>query len=264
MRISTPRHCASRTIAPGGIIPPGVLRFGAGRMFRLTHNVDAVIVALKDLASSKVPQATVLALNDTAYDGLRALQEEMRDEFDRPTRWALNAFMVWRADKRTLTAMVKERPSVGSRHFLKVQGTGGVRPATGLETALRSRLKFAGVIGAAVPAYGAKLDAYGNWSGGERNQALSSVQAQRDATANTTEASRKRNKKRAQYFVPKPGSKLGPGIYRRDGKEIAKVLSFVDGGASYSKRIDWQQTVADRAAQVYAGHFGRHLTGVMR
>jgi hypothetical protein len=244
----------------------GVSLCGAAMQVTVTHNIADVARALSRLAKDHVPYATARALNDTAADGLVALQDEMKAQFDRPTRWTLNAFMVWRADKRTLRAEVKERPSVGKRHYLKVQGTGGVRPSTGIENALRSRAGYAGHIGSVAPARGARLDASGNWSNGERNQALSGIRAQRDATANTTARSKAlaKNRGRGDYFVPKPGSGLSPGIYRRQGKVLTKVLNFSEAGASYGKRIDWRETVAGRTAQVYRGHFERRLAEAIR
>lgn len=232
----------------------------------IAHNIGEVTAWLGRLARDQVPFATAMALNDTAADALEAVKEEMAQVFDRPTRWTLNAFMVWRADKRTLKAAVKERPSVGPRHYLKVQGTGGVRPATGIEGALRSRAAYAGRIGSVAPAKGARLDAHGNWSSGERNQALSGIKAQRDPTANTTARSKAltKNKGRATYFVPKPGSGLAPGIWKREGKQVVKVLHFSEAGASYRKRIDWRETVERRAAQVYLGHFRRRLDQAIR
>lgn len=235
-------------------------------MLTLTHNIQEIERALDEIAKSQVPQATAWALNDTAYDGLKALQEEMVKVFDRPVRFTLNAFMVWRADKRTLKAVVKERPDVGPRHYLKVQGTGGTRPSTGVEGLLRAR--YGGDIVTAIPAGGAKRDAHGNWSPGERQQALSGIGAQRDARSNTTAASSKRSraKKRAEYFVPKPGSNLSPGIYRRErgSGDLEKVLTFSSKPATYSKRIDYHEVVQRKTREVYASHFDAALKKAIR
>ena len=205
-------------------------------MLSIQTNIKEFKVAFAKFTHSVVPEVTAMALNDTAYDGLDAVKKEMTDKFDSPTRWTLNAWMVWRADAKTLRAEVKPRPSMGRRHYLKVQVAGGVRPHTGVEGALRGRLKYAGNIASVTPAKGARLDASGNWSSGQRNQVLSGVQAQRDATSNTTKGSRTRAKKRAQYFVPKPGSGLSPGVWQRDGDTLSKVLHFTQSASSYGDR----------------------------
>jgi hypothetical protein len=211
---------------------------------------------LNDVARRQLAQATVWALNDTAGDVLDHMQTRMGAVFDRPTRFALNAFMVWRATKSTLTAEVRERPSVGARHFLKVQEAGGARPQTGLERLMTSRLAYGGQINGVVPAAGAKLNAFGNWSPGQRNQVLSAVQAQGDSRSNTTAASRKRAKGRASYFVPREGSRLSPGVWKRDGrKRLTKVLHFTTAMPVYRERLGFY----DGAQDVFDTRFPDHL-----
>lgn len=237
-------------------------------MFKLDiANLPEVKAEIMRLATNHVPKATYRALNDTAYDALSDLQTEMKSTFDRPTRFALNAFMVWRATPQSLTAEVKERPSVGPRHFLKVQQSGGVRPNTAFEGLLRSKIGNAAHIAAVAPAYGAKLDGFGNWSSGERNQALSGIKAQRDERSNTSTASAKlsRNRNRAAFFVPNEGSRLSPGIYRRKGKDAPeKVLSFLDARPKYEKRIDYRDVVERTAKAVYETHFEKRLNLLLK
>lgn len=205
---------------------------------------------LNDVERKQVPIATVWGLNDTASDVLAHMQSQMDVVFDKPTRFAKNAFMVWRATKATMMAEVKERPSVGARHFLKVQERGGARGQTGLEKLLDSRLNYDGQIVAVVPAAGAKLNAFGNWSSGERNKVLSAVQSQRDSQANSTDASKARSKSRVGYFVPRPGSKLSAGVWKRSGKKgsLTKILHFTTAMPTYDKRLgfyDGAQSVFD-------------------
>lgn len=209
---------------------------------------------LTNLEVAQLPFAGANALNDTAADALKHIQDRMDVVFDRPTRFTKNALMVWRAKKGNLEAQVKERPSVGSRHYLKIQEEGGVRPQTGLEKLLASKVSFAGILAAAVPAAGAKVDSYGNWSSGERNQVLSALGAQRDGRSNQTEASRKRNKGRASYFVPKSG--LSPGVYKRtlDGK-VSKVLTFTTSMPSYGQRLGFY----DGVQEVWEAKLPQHL-----
>jgi hypothetical protein len=214
---------------------------------------------LTNLERAQLPFAAANALNDTAAEALSAVQDLMDVVFDRPTRFARNAFMVWRANKRTLEARVQERPSVGPRHFLKVQEAGGARPQTGLERLLSSKVATSVPLQAAVPADNARLDAFGNWSAGERNQALSGIGAQRDARANTTAASgrRSRAKGRAKYFVPKVG--LPPGIYKRDGGGISMVLAFTSKVPSYAPRFRFYEGVAEVWEARLPDHLDRRL-----
>ena len=221
---------------------------------KISLDDTAFLRQLTNLEVVQLPFAGAMALNDTANDVLKHMQGRMDVVFDRPTRFTKNALHVWRASKTNLEAQVKERPSVGPRHYLKVQEFGGVRPQTGVEKLLSSRLAYDGVIAAIVPASGARLDAFGNWSSGERNQVLSALKAQRDVTANQTEASRKRKRNRASYFVPKAG--MPAGVYRRDGDgNVSKVLTFLTSAPSYSPRLGFY----DEAASVWAARLPDHL-----
>lgn len=216
---------------------------------------------LDDIEKEQMPQATVWALNDTANDILEHVQDRMEIVFDRPTRFTKNAFMVWRAKKNTLEAKVQERPSVGSRHYLKVQETGGARPKTGLERMLSGSLAYDGVMAALVPAAGARLDRFGNWSKGQRNQAISGIRAWGETgySANATNASQARNRGRAGYFVPKSGGRLSPGIWKRTGKgkreKLTKVAHFLDYMPRYTERLEFLEGAEEIFDRRFATHF---------
>lgn len=225
-------------------------------MLKISLDDQALQRNLRQLADRDAKQAVAWALNDTADDVLKHVQDRMDQVFDRPTRFTKNAFMIWRAKPNDLEASVLERPTVGARHYLKTQELGGQRGQTGLEALLSSRLSYAGIIQSVMPAGGARLDAYGNWSNAERNQALSAVQSQRDASTNTTAASRKRHRKRAGFFVPREGSSLSPGIWKRAGDgTISKVLHFSAVAPAYTKRLGFQ----DGAEEVYRAQLPGHL-----
>lgn len=212
---------------------------------------------LRQLTDRKIKIAASWALNDTAKDVLAHVQGRIGEVFDRPTHFTRNAFTVRGARPDNLVVEVGERPSVGKRHYLKVQEAGGVRGRTGLEGLLDARLAYDGIITAIVPAGGARLDAYGNWSTAERNRALSAVQAQRDTRTNTTAASRKRNRKRAGFFVPSAESRLSAGIWKRDADgSISKVVHFTRAMPVYDKRLGFY----DGAEQVYRLKLPAHLT----
>ena len=215
---------------------------------------------MTNLEARQLPFASAMALNDTAKEMLEQVQQNMRDRFDRPTRFALNAFMVWRATKSKLVAEIKERPSVGPRHFLKVQEAGGARPQTGLDKGFATRLAYEGIIAAVTPASGARIDGFGNWSSGERNQVLSALGAQRDQAANSTVASRKRARGRASYFVPRNGG-LSPGVYKRasPGAEPVKVLHFHEFMPRYQERLGFFDQVGETWRDSFAGHLRKRL-----
>jgi hypothetical protein len=208
-----------------------------------------------EIERKQLPMATAWALNDTAQEVLEHVQQRMEVVFDEPTRFAKNAFHVWRAKKTDLTAKVQERPSVGSKHFLKVQERGGRRPKTGLERMLSASLAYDGILAAVVPAAGAKLNRHGNWAPGQRNQAISAIKGWSETgyKANATKDSKARNRSRAAYFVPRSGSKLSPGIYKRTGRgmreKVVKIAHFLDSLPNYTERLgfyDGTEEVFDR------------------
>lgn len=230
------------------------------RDFSLGMHLDPsdFLKASDQIEREQLPMATAWALNDTAQEVLEHVQNKMEVVFDEPTRFTKNAFHVWRATKTNLTARVQERPSVGSKHFLKVQERGGRRPKTGLERMLSSSLAYDGLLTAVVPAAGAKRNKFGNWAPGQRNQAISAIKGWSEAgyKANVTKDSRARNKGRAAYFVPRPSSSLSPGIYKRTGskkrEKIVKVAHFLDSLPRYSARLGFY----DGADQVFDRRFG--------
>lgn len=209
----------------------------------------------------QVPYAASRALNDTADEAMDAIRTHMQRQFDRPTRWTLNAFRVDRANKAKLSAVIELKDAQKRQHYLRVEARGGIRPMTGVEKLLERRLAYAGIIQTVTPASGARLDRFGNLSRGQRNQILSAIQAQRDSHANTTKRSRARNRRRTQYFVPREGSRLSPGVWARTSKRgsVRKVLHFSAAQASYRKRLFLHERVQRTARARFAAHFRRRM-----
>jgi len=216
----------------------------------LTADVSDFLRRADDLVTRQLPIIEVWAVNWTAYDAQAALKSRMQVVFDRPTTWTLNAFHVWRARKSSPFATVAPRPSMDSRHYLRVQNAGGARPQTALEKLMSHRVVTDQILRSVLPADGARLNAYGNWSPGERNQALSEIGAQRQdmrrgASANATSASiaRARKRGRDKYFVPKNGG-LAPGIWKRNARgDLSQVVFFSDKAPVYQPVLDFEGVV---------------------
>lgn len=205
----------------------------------------------------KVAFATKDALNDAGADAIEAVQDHMKRVFDRPTRWTLNAFWLRRASTQRQVARIERKSFAGRRFYLEVQASGGGRPQTGLERLMSSRLAYAGNIVAVTPAAGARRNRYGNMSPGQIQRILSAVQAQGDARQNTTAASKARGKRTEQYFVPRPGSRLSPGVWRRRGNKLTKVLHFTERAPQYRKRFHFERVAHNAAAATFRAHFAK-------
>ncbi|WP_323041134.1 hypothetical protein [Gemmobacter sp.] len=217
---------------------------------------------IKQLATRDVKLAASWALNDTATEVQQHIQDRMRVVFDRPTRYTQRAFGVLRGAKAShLEVEIGERSSVASRYFLKVQEHGGSRPQTGVEK--RIVLASDEYVRAAIPTDQARLDSYGNWSAGERNQVMAQLQVGRDVgyTSNETETSRKRGAKRgrARYFVPKHG--LAPGVYRRNapGDIPIRILTLTDTAPIYQPRLGFHEEAAREFWARLPTHLARTL-----
>jgi len=217
---------------------------------------------IKQLATRDVRMAASWALNDTATEVQQHIQDRMNVVFDRPTRYTQRAFGVLKGARPSmLEVQIGEKSSVERRYFLKVQEHGGARPQTAVEK--RIALASSDLVRAAIPTDAARIDSYGNWSSGERNQVMAQLQVGRDVgyTSNETQASRKRGAKRgrARYFIPKHG--LAPGVYRRNapGDIPIRILTLTDTAPIYTPRLGFHEEAAREFWARLPGHLARTL-----
>lgn len=207
------------------------------------------------------------ATNATARKATPVLQAEMRSVFDRPTRYALDAFRTEFAsasDPSASAAVMVKGPqdtrsggAVPPQSFLRAQILGGERRFKRSEAAMFK----AGILPRGwriVPGKDARLDASGNMSAGQIVQIMSYLQVFRDGArrANSSErsrASRLRGTARqagSKLFVIRPSDRGGlpPGVYERQSagtKFVGPVsgrprpLMIFVSGAQYRRRFDF-------------------------
>lgn len=230
-------------------------------------NVDQVAAQLDDTRRRQLPFALSLAINRVAKSIADEERAEMRRIFDRPTPYTIGALRVAAATKQSPTARVwfKDETSKGTPadRFLLPQVEGGARSHKRFERALQ-RIGILAANEYAVPAAGAKLDAYGNMSRGQIVQILSYLRAfgEQGYRANSTETTRAklakgtRSRRGIEYFVSRGRGtwfgrrawkfgrmqNLPRGVYVRTpfgfGQAIKPVLLFVSK-AQYHKRFDF-------------------------
>jgi len=249
------------------------------------HNLADVERMLGD-QQRQLPFAMSLALNRTAQDVKKAEQQEMRTVFDRPTRYTLNSLYIDPAKKDKLSARVWVKDTDRPEHYLLPQIFGGQRPLKRFEQMLVRR----GLMRPnerAVPAAGARLDAYGNMNRGQIVQILSQLQTfyLAGSDANATNSKRSRAKRaRLTYFVStgkgtypygrhswKHGrmqQELERGVWARRphetlGSTVQPVLLFVPR-ATYGIRLRFN-SVAERTVQrVLPGHLHAAVERALR
>lgn len=244
---------ARPTLAAGipSLVPAVSFSGGFTMKIVISSNAEQVGRKFQDMARKQVNFAIARALSRTAVVVKAAEVREMKDVFDRPTPYALNAVYVKSATKQDLTARVwvKDDTSKGTpaNKFLGPQIAGGLRGLKRFEKALRSKGFLPdGMI--AVPASGAKLDAYGNMDRGQIVQMLAYLNAfgEEGYRANMTDKKRKAFRKRQSraYFVGRPrDGKLPLGVWQRvnfaQGNALKPILLFVDAPRYESERFDF-------------------------
>jgi hypothetical protein len=229
---------------------------------------------LKDFSERRLRAAAATALTRTAVQMRRELSQQVAQVFDRPTPYTLRQLRYVGATAQRLSAAVgfnvaaitDERGTViryadlgpgetPAGRYLTPNIDGGTRRAKRVEEALRA-------IGAlpqgwfAVPAQGARLDAFGNMTRGQIQQILSQLRVQLLSGTNRTMSFNARQQIAAQrkaggrFFVMPVGSKTQPGVYQREltGRNITPVMIFVRS-ATYRRRWDFNREarqIADR------------------
>ena len=210
---------------------------------------------LTDLEQKQLPYVVALALTQTGQQVKDRLELEMRTVFDRPTRWTLNSLRLFPATKDKPVARVwmknEADKAAPATRWLTPQVYGGSRQDKGSERLLRAK----GILPEGryvVPGKDAKLDAFGNMGKGQIQRIISSLGAQQDKYANSTDSKRSiANLKR--FFVMYAGkgtARRAVGIGERTGKgkdKIKLVMAFV-ARPGYRKEFDFF-AIADRVAE---------------
>ena len=245
--------------------------------------VDEVVKAL-NVAESQLPFAMAKAITQTAQQVREAERNEMRKVFSNPTPFTLNSLFLRPATKTRLQAEVWLKWGNQPEHYLLPQIQGGSRPLKRFER----RMVMTGLMGPgqrAVPAAGAKLNAYGNMSKGQIVQILSQLRTDvvSGVNQNATNSKRSRAKRsKVAYFVSRgPGARKGSGKGSRRpaaqnlpagvwarysfswGSAVKPVLLFVNG-TRYSKRFDFFKVADSAVASAFPTAFAAAAQEAMR
>lgn len=224
----------------------------------IRSNVRQVSAWLDDAQKQQIPFATALAMTRTAQDVKTEEISVMKRVFDRPTNYTLNALAVRQAKKRDLIASVEFKEFAGkgtpAKRFLNPHVHGGGRSHKRSERLLMSSALASGS-GFTALGRSAPRDSHGNMSGRIYTRILSQVRASSDALANATGSKRSKAKRKVGgYFVPKPGGRLKPGVYQRDGRNVKPILVFTRA-PNYRKRFPFYETAASVVAARFDNHF---------
>ena len=226
------------------------IRAGRGEAIRVSDLIEHDISLLSGL-TKQVDFALVLALTRTAQRVKEALIAEMKSAFDRPTPHTLKSLHVQPATKRSMEAgvwitdeAVKGVPAV---NYLYPQTHGGSRKDKSTEVALRRYGHLPNGM-QAVPGEGARLNKYGNITGGRYSKILSSLRIQwKDSQQN------RNSDKAGSMFVGRPGG-APLGVWERAGRSVRPMLIFAEA-PTYTPRFDFNGVARRIVNKVFATEF---------
>ena len=204
------------------------------------------------LSRSKVREASVKAVNDAGFEVRRAMQEEMRSVFDRPTDYILRSPMLKMATVDKPMATIEPEymggKGVDPKKILKAQNLGGKRRDKRSEVALRRAGILPRGYQTVIPAepFPGSEDRYGNLKGGFIVQLLSYFRAfgEQGYRANMTDARRKALQLRGGAGV----RKVGPNIGRRYILAYGKLR----GGARWTAKGENDRRASNLAPGIWA------------
>lgn len=240
-------------------------------------NVADTARRLDAKAIRQLPFIRSLALNRTAQIIKPGMIQVMKQRFDRPTPYTLNSLRIVAADRKQAVQEAKVHfkddsyKGTPATKFLTPGMYGGPRGHKRFEKALISK----GLMKSdqfAMPASGAKLDAYGNMQRGQIVQILSALKAfgEQGYMANRT-ASRRSAKKgtKAPYFVGDPVG-LGTGVWKRTkadggtmGGGVEPVLVF-GKQPRYRVRVPFEKIAGNMARKHLPLEFSKAFDHAMK
>jgi hypothetical protein len=246
-----------------------------------TGSIAEVIRQVRDVPERVIPYAASTALTRVALTGRARVLAEMPRVFDRPTPYALRGTRVIPSTVQKLAARVQVNEDATNNgtpaeRFFFPEVYGGPRSEKRFERTLR----YSGVLGSgyfAMPGQAAPLDAYGNLKASELQRIFTAIRSSFDKYQNKTSSRRsKKNAKKAPYFVVGTGtstfvggehvfkkSRIQPGIYRRQGRDVKPVLIFTNKAPVYRKRLDFEGIVKRAAEEQFADEFRKAADAII-
>lgn len=222
--------------------------------------LDEVRSMLKSFSDRRFNAAVATALTRTAVQARDAVYADMSRSLDRPTPYTLRSLFVRgaRADRLQAETFFKDNTGgydTPATKYLLPQVEGGAgRSIKRFERALIAKGSMPSGWHA-VPAKGARLDAFGNVSRGQIMQIISQLGTELVSGSTRTMSTDARKRINAQkraggrFYAVLPGQGKQPGIYQREftGRNVTPVFIFVQS-TTYKKRFDFYG-VAGRVVQ---------------
>lgn len=240
---------------------------------------------LDEVATKQLPFAIARTLSRVGKESADDVRKALPVYIDRPTPWTIRGVLNQAATKKDLRSIVwfmdgllgsKEKlrgaKMTPAARYMAPNVFGGQRDQKRIEAKLEAK----GVLPPGryiVPTKFTKLDKFGNISRGLYSKIMANLQLNNDPgyTANETEASRKRNRRKRktfsgfQYFTPIAGKRRGAAraLFEKHsfamGEAIRPILAFVKKRPSYKKRFPFFEIATRFARARYMREFPKSL-----
>jgi hypothetical protein len=198
----------------------------------------------------QLPFATSLALNNTAFDVRKSLNDGTRGVFHSPVRFTQTAFLVQKSKKRELIALVFAQDKQGKdrARYLRFGIAGGQRPQKGMDVFFERGVPNDGTI-----------------PNGAYFMPTSLVKI--NSAGNVTQATLKRITKglnsepRGGFFIGTPrGGNRAPGIYRRSRAKLQPYFIATTNKPDYTERFD----IESIGTKVVDRRFNQHFQAALK
>lgn len=239
---------------------------------KVTDDLNKLISGLKGFTQTELIKITVKTLNDSAFDAKHAIDKEILRVIDRPTPFTQKAVRVVMAKPNKLSAQFGFLDSAGKgtapSEYLMPLVEGGPRKQKRTEKRLKLVLS-SGDTTFLTPAWGAKLNKYGNIPGSKYTEVLSYFRLfnQTGNNMNRTKESTAKKNIANKFFMAIPGvertAHLSPGIYERTkgGAGFKKIFNFARQPV-YTKTFDFYRVGLEHASARFVRNFNYNVQWV--
>jgi hypothetical protein len=203
-----------------------------------SSEINKMISMIEGMTEKNAMFAASLGINRTAQIVKQEIINSIPETFRMPSAYTRNSIMMQPSSKTNLTAIVRFKDGTAAKHYLEPQVYGGTRALKRSESLLiASGAMPSGSVW--IPGKGARRDGLG-MSRTQMLQILAGLQSMHDEYKNSSARSRKRGKRRNDYYfaIKNSSSHLIPGVYHVQSGHTIPLLRYV-ATPSYKKLWDY-------------------------
>lgn len=225
----------------------------------VTGSARVISNKLQRAIHKQIPFAASQALNDVGKVLLSVNKRNMRQTFDKPVPYTMNAFYMRPAHKTHLSMSVLRKQKPAGKHYLEVEQAGGVRPRKAIEKMMEFNVPYAGIMRTVMPTKHSTM-ASGAISTAKAMEAIAGVGGTMPNRPSTrvasqferAEAKLAARKSKSPYYVVEPRNGKVGGINKRIGKgKVVRMFNFLDRGVSYRPIYKFEEPLRRNAMSYF-------------